>query len=274
MTFCPDEAATSPSRFRPHESKNLKETPVKIMAANFVIILVCVLLGAGPSANAQGASKCFRADWLQGERVVNFRINGSEVAGTFVVGSGGGGDAPADATYEFSGTLRGDTLTVKFADDKLPDVSPSEMKSLVWTFVRSGGTESLRIKFRGKNYDTNKYEDSFADFEACKEGYGALAKGAKRVQFARGANSASFPVVFKTKDESQSFLLNMKAGQRIEVEAPGCAISFYYPDKREGEEPSIDGFSPDRLTQSGDYLFVISPAPSPGRYSVKFKVTN
>lgn len=49
---------------------------------------------------------------------------------------------------------------------------------------------------------------------------------------------------------------------------------FYYPDKREGEEPSIDGFSPDHLTQSGDYLFVISPAPSPGKYSVKFKVTN
>jgi hypothetical protein len=245
---------------------------VKILAASFVIILVCTLPGANSSANAQGVSKCFRADWLQGERVVNFSINGNKVKGTFVVGSGG--DTPSDATYEFSGTFRGDTLTVTFAGNKLPDVSPSEMKSLVWTLVKSGGTESLRIKFRGKNYDTNKYEDSFADFEACKEGYGDLAKKAKRVQFARGANSASFPVVFKTKDESKSFLLNMKAGQRIEVEAPGCTISFYYPDKREGEEPSIDGFSPDRLTQSGDYLFVISPAPSPGKYSVKFKVTN
>jgi hypothetical protein len=58
---------------------------VKIPAATFVIILVCVLTGAGSSANAQGVSKCFRADWLQGERVVNFRINGSKVTGTFVV---------------------------------------------------------------------------------------------------------------------------------------------------------------------------------------------
>jgi hypothetical protein len=66
----------------------------------------------------------------------------------------------------------------------------------------------------------------------------------------------------------------MKAGQRIKVEAAGCTISFYYPDKREGGEPSIDGFSPDRLKQTGDYLFVISPAPSPGKYSVKFTVTN
>ena len=244
---------------------------MKILAANFVIILICILPGA--SANAQGVSKCFRADWLQGERVVNFRINGSKVTGTFVVG-GGGGDTPSDATYEFSGMLRGDTLTVEFAGGKLPDVSPSEMKSLVWSLVRAGGTETLRIKFSGKNYDTNKYEVSFADFKPCGESYAALVKKAERVRFARGANSASFPLSFNTKDERKSFLLNMKAGQRIEVEAAGCTISFYYPDKREGEEPSIDGFSPDRLTQSGDYLFVISPAPSPGKYSVTFKVTN
>jgi hypothetical protein len=254
------------------EAKNLKEMFVKILAANVVIILVCALPGAGPSANAQGVSKCFRADWLQGERVVNLRINGGKVTGTFVVG--GGGDTPSDATYEFSGTLRGDTLAVRFAGDKLPDVSPSEMKSLVWTLAKSGGSESLRIEFSGKNYETNKYEVRPADFKPCAEGYAALAKGAERVRFARGANSASFPLAFKAKGERRYFLLNMKAGQRVEVEAPGCRISFYYPDRREGGEPSIDGFSLDRLTQSGDYLFVISPAPSPGKYAVKFKVTN
>jgi hypothetical protein len=246
---------------------------VKILAAIFVIIIACTFPCGGAQANAQDLSKCFRGDWLQGERVVNFRINGSRVTGTFVVGNDGG-HAPPDATYEFSGTLRGDTLTVKFADNKLPDVSPSEMKSLVWTLVKSGGTELLRIEFSGKNYDTNKYEVSFADFKPCVQSYAALAKGAERVRFARGTSSASVPLTFKTKDERRAFLLNMKAGQRIEIEAPGCTISFYYPDKREGEEPSIDGFSPGRLTQSGDYLFVISPAPSPGKYSVKFTVTN
>jgi hypothetical protein len=140
--------------------------------------------------------------------------------------------------------------------------------------VKSGGKELLRIKFSGKNYDTNKYEVSFADFETCHESYASLAKRAERVQFARGKNSASFPLEFQTKDESKSFLLNMKAGQHVEVEAVGCTVSFYYPNKKEGEEPGIDMFSPDRLTQSGDYLFVITPAPYPGKYSVKFKVTN
>jgi hypothetical protein len=239
-----------------------------------VIFLICLCLGAGSSAQAQGASKCFRADWLQGERVVNFRVTGTRVSGTFVVGSGGGGDTSADATYEFSGSLKGNTLTVAFAGNRLPDVAPSEMRSLVWTLFKAGGKESLRIKFRGKNYQTNKYEDSLVDFEPCVAGYAALAAGAKRVQFARGASSASFPLAFKAKDERRAFLLNMRAGQRVEVEAAGCAISFYYPDGREGEEPAIDALSPGRLTQGGDYLFLISPAPSPGTYSVKFKVTN
>lgn len=247
---------------------------MKNSLAKFVIALIYMCLGAGASASAQSVSKCFRADWLQGERVVNFKINGSKVAGTFVVGSGSNDDSPPDATYEFNGTLKGNTLTVAFVANKLPDVAPSEMKSLIWTLVKSGDRELLRIKFSGKNYDTNKYEVSFADFEPCAESYAALAKRADRVRFAKGANSASFPLEFKTKDESKTFLLNMRAGQQIEVEALGCTISFYYPNKREGEEPAIDMFSPDRLTQSGDYLFVITPAPSPGNYSVKFKVTN
>jgi hypothetical protein len=58
-------------------------------------------------------------------------------------------------------------LTVAFDGNKLPDVAPSEMKSLTWTLVKSGDEELLRIKFSGKNYETNKYEDRFADFESC-----------------------------------------------------------------------------------------------------------
>jgi len=247
---------------------------MKNLMAKVVITSIYIFLGATASAGAQSVSKCFRADWLQGERVVNFRVNGSKVVGTFVVGSGSDDDTPSDATYEFSGTLKGNTLNIAFADNKLPDVAPSEMKSLIWTLAKSGDRELLRIKFSGKNYDTNKYEVSFADFEPCGESYTALMKKAKRVQFAKGANAASFPLTFKTENETKTFLLNMKAGQQIEVEAIGCTISFYYPNKREGEEPSIDMFSPDRLKQSGDYLFVISPAPAPGEYSVKFKVTN
>lgn len=239
-----------------------------------VVYLICLLLSAGSLASAQSVSKCFRADWLQGERAVNFKVIGNKVTGTFTVGSGGAATRP-DATYEFSGKLKGNTLIVEFAGNTLPDVAPSEMKSLIWTLVKSGDQELLRIKFSGKNYETNKHEVRFADFEPCDEGYAVLAKSAKRVQFGRGASSASFPASFKTKYERKSFLLNMKAGQQIAVAAPGCGISFYYPDQRGFEEgTAIDTWSSDGLTQSGDYLFVISPAPNPGECLIKFKVTN
>lgn len=240
-----------------------------------MLCLICIVLCAGSLANAQGVSKCFRADWLQGERVVNFKAVGGKVTGTFTVGSDGGGDARPDATYEFSGTLKGNILTVAFDGHRLPDVAPSEMKSLIWSLVKSGDKERLRIKFSGKNYKTNKYEVRFADFESCGAGYAALAKSANRVRFASGASLATFPVSFKSKDESKSFLLNLKASQKISVEAPGCGISFYHPDKRAYEEATaIDAWSSDGLPQSGDYLFVIRPAPHPGTYTVKFTVTN
>ena len=72
------------------------------------IYLLCVFLGVGSGANAQSVSKCFRADWLQGERAVKLTIDGGKVTGPFSV-AGGGDD---DATYKFSGTLKGNTLTV------------------------------------------------------------------------------------------------------------------------------------------------------------------
>ena len=139
------------------------------------IYLVCVFLCAAAStASAQGETKCFRADWLQGARIINLRINGREVTGTFTV-EGEGRDA---GKYEFSGTRRGDALTVAFAGNRLPDVAPSEMKSLVWTLARDGNRELLRIKFRGRNYETNRYEDRLADFEPCEAaGHEAPAVG-------------------------------------------------------------------------------------------------
>ena len=140
------------------------------------IYLVCVLLcSAASAAGAQSETKCFRADWLQGARIINLRINGREVAGTFTVE----GEGRGAGKYEFSGTRRGDALTVAFAGNRLPDVAPSEMRSLVWTLARDGGRELLRIKFRGRNYETNRYEDRLADFEPCEEaGYEAPAEGA------------------------------------------------------------------------------------------------
>lgn len=237
-----------------------------------LLCLMWVVLGAVLLVNGQSVSKCFRADWLQGERGVDLTIDGNKVSGVFKVGSD---DHSPDREYDFTGTRRGNTLTVAFAGNQLPDVTPSKMQSMVWTLVTAGGKESLRIQFSGKNYETNRYAVRFAEFESCHESYAALATAARKVQFSRGAQSASFPLSFKTRRESKSFLLDMKAGQKVMVAAPGCGISFYYPDKRAYEEgTAIDTWSSAGLKQSGDYLFVISPAPEPSRCLVSFKVTN
>ena len=135
------------------------DDPMKTLTLFFLILAYAAL------CTAQSNSKCFRAEWLQGERSVNLKINGNKVSGTFTVGSG---DDPDRKTYSFSGTRRGNLLTIAFAENKRPDVSPSELKSLVWTLVRRGNQELLRIKVFGKNYNTNKYEDSLAYFEPCE----------------------------------------------------------------------------------------------------------
>ena len=130
-----------------------------------IFLLLILLLTCGVACAAQNQSLCFQADWLHGERIVNLTINGNKVSGTFTVGASDNTDS---RTYPFSGTRRGNVLTIAFADNKRPDVSPSELKSLVWALVGKGRRELLRIKVYGKNYNTNKYAESLAYFEPCK----------------------------------------------------------------------------------------------------------
>ena len=132
---------------------------IKISQALFLLL---ILIGC---CAAQTESRCFRSEWLQGERSINLKITGSKVSGTFAVGFS---DDPEARSYPFSGRRRGNVLTVAFADNKRPDVSPSEIKGLVWTLVRKGRRELLRIKVFGKNYDTHKYGESFAYFKPCE----------------------------------------------------------------------------------------------------------
>lgn len=247
---------------------------MKKLTAEFAITLI-ILLGAGASAGArERMSKCFRADWLQGERVVNLTIDGGKVTGTFVVEGGGDGGSPPDATYEFKGTFRGGTLTVAFAGNKLPDVSPSEMKGLTWTLAQSGGKEVLRIKFRGKNYDTNKYEDSLAAFEPCGESYAALAKGAKRIQFARGANSATFPLAALAGSRgtrgTATFLINAAKSQVLEIQAHGCSVEVYLPSKKiyEYVEPGSEGGSEKTYGDTQMDMMTIDELPASGNYLI------
>ncbi len=166
-------------------------------------ILLAFLILAVPSfAFARVESRCFQNDTLQGKNSIVFDTNGNKVSGTFSVDKG---DENISKTYEFTGIIAGSILRVKFDRIKFPDVSPSEMKSLDWTLVKVGDQEVLRIKFYGKNYETNKYADYFADFESCEPSYATLAKKAKVVQFAKGKNSQTASISLKVITSERSF---------------------------------------------------------------------
>lgn len=243
--------------------------------------LLCLLLGAYSLANGQTKSKCFRAEWLQGERVVEFTLKGNKAAGTFIVR---GDNIANTGIYNFSGTLDGNTLTVAFAGNNLPDVSPSEMKSLVWTFLQRGDQESLRIKFSGKNYETNKYEESFADFESCavsannpassvaSTGYAALAKRAHTIRFNRGAKSASLRLDSLggsgETNATTTFLLNAAKSQTLEIKADGCSIEVYLPDRKLYEYVEWEGAGEKTYASTQIDRMTIKALPTTGNYLI------
>jgi hypothetical protein len=253
-----------------------------------LLCLVAAVLGALSLVNGQSVSKCFRSEWLQGERSVKLTINGSKVSGAFVVS---GIDEP-DKKYEFTGTRRGNTLTVAFAGNKLPDVAPSELKSLVWTLVPGRAGELLRLKFYGKRYDTNKYQTSFSDFESCEPSYAALARTAQTIHFAKSANSGTVRLEslaeFQTMKAPATFLIGAVKGQVLEIRADGCSIQLYLPDKKLFEYVEsvdngkkfmgttlLDRMSTEQLPQTGTYLVVLRKAAEnmrPG--TVTFKITD
>ena len=233
------------------------------------ILTVILILISASFAFGQTESRCFQNDALKGTQFVNLETNGKRVSGTFEYENG---ESELARKYNFSGTMAGDVLRVRFDGDELPDVAPSEMKDLNWRLLKTADGEILRIKFYGKNYETNKYADYFADFVSCEPSYATLAQQAKRVSFAKGAKSAAFALSFQTQSERKAFRLGAQKGQTISVMSPGCGISVYYPDKTADQEGGIDTFSLENITQSGDYLFVISPAGEPGDCATSFEI--
>ena len=256
----------------------------------FMCLIFFLLCVAAPSAGAQSVTKCFRSEWLQGERVVHLRINGEEVSGTFTVARDE--DTRAASKYEFKGILRGDKLTVTFAGGRLPDVAPSQLKSLAWTLVKDRRRELLRINFHGRNYQTNRYEDRPADFEPCDSNvYDALAKGAQVVRFDKGAKAKSIslrPLVeFQAMTAPAAFLISVAKSQTLEITAEGCNIQVYLPSRKlyefveweGGGEKTYAASQLDRLLikalpASGAYLVVLrKPAENMQPETVTFKAT-
>lgn len=236
------------------------------------ILIFIVTLAFAADVLAQPQTQCFRNDGLRDNHIVRFEVDGSDVAGSYFVEPDG--DTEQTQTYDFSGTRTGNTLNVKFSAQTPPGIAPSRKQSPTWTLASSGGKESLQIRFYGQNYETNEFAYYSSEFEPCQPNFATLAKEAKRISFAKGAKSAAVSIPFKAQSDWKSFRVGARKGQALSVMSPGCRISPYYPDKTADREGGIDTFSLDILPQSGEYLFVISPAGEPRTCTTTFEISN
>jgi len=235
------------------------------MKAKICFWSVFCLLVLMYSTAAQAQQKCFSNVGLKDGHEIHFTVTGKNISGEFRVARDF--DAANAEIYPFKGTVSGTSLSVKFAGEA-PDSLPVSPMTKRWTLVGS----VLRVTLYGKNYNTNKWSNYTADYKPCASPYDTARSISKRVTFAKGSTSATFPVSFTAKDQKQSFLLGLRHGQSLSVMAPGCGISFFYPNKKEYEEgTAIDTWGSTSLSQSGDYLFIISPAGEPGTCSVRFE---
>lgn len=230
-------------------------------------ILVGILSISVVAASAQ--SKCFENNGLKDGHSIEMSISGKTVNGS--VGIAPDYDTDRVKRYDFTGTIAGSVISVKFPDQS-PVEFPSSPPTKRWTLVRTATGEKLRVTLYGKNYTTNKWGNYTADYTACKDPYDEAASTAKRITFAKGKTSWASDLRFTSKGEKKSYKLGLRSGQKVSVLAPGCGISFFYPDKTPYEEgTAIDTWGSDKLPQSGDYLFVISPAGEPGVCKVRFE---
>lgn len=229
------------------------------------LIFIVMLLAFAIGVNAQ-TTKCYENSGLKDSHMITFQITGTQVEGEFSIDRDF--DAAKRETHAFSGTLSGQTVSVVFPQI-VPDSLPKLPKTKTWTMSASG----LKVMLYGKNYNTNKWGNYSVSYTSCTPPIDALRKSASRVSFSKGSTSAEVATTFTAQGQERAFLLNLRAKQRITVLAPGCGISFFYPNgKRYEEGTEIDSWGTASLPQSGDYLFIISPAGEPGTCSVKFDV--
>lgn len=232
--------------------------------ATYISGILSLMLTLSMVSAAQ--EKCFFNNGLKDGHEIRYTLSGKTATGEFRVARDF--DSDNAEIYPFKGTVTGSTVSVKFVGEA-PDSLPVSPPTKRWTVL--GGM--LRVTLYGKNYNTNKWGNYTVNYSACISPYDAAKSMAKRISFAKGSTSWSSDLTFKTKDEKQSFWLNLRAGQSISVFAPGCGISFFYPNKTPYEEGTeIDTWGVEKLPQTGDYLFTISPAGEPGTCSTKFEV--
>jgi len=124
------------------------------------VIGFCLIAAVGQAA-AQ-VDRCFKNEGLKLQQIISFTLTGNKLEGTME--SGGYDPDTSMETFDFTGTKRGNTLTIKFAGKPPYERTPGT-RTIIWTL----GATSLRVPMYGKNHNTGKFAAYTATFGKCKE---------------------------------------------------------------------------------------------------------
>ena len=220
-------------------------------------------LGAASQAIAQAGIPCYVNKGLRDEERIAFIRNGAALSGEWLIDREY--DTGKRERYPFTGTQQGNRISITFSGGA-PDSMPPKQKQHTLTEQ----TNALLVERYGRNHVTGTWDIYTATYLRCATDSGVQIRAPQRVHFGRGASSATLPVEFTAQAERKSFVVNLGKGQQVTVDAPDCAISVYTPDRKRQDDTVLDRLTLLALPSSGDYIFVISPAGTPGRRAVSF----
>lgn len=140
---------------------------IRLRSLCFPSLLLIVLLSSSFTL-AQTKRRCFVNEGLKDRHTVELTITAAKVSGVYTVEKGY--DENAAEKYNFTGTTRdGSHLQIKFEGKATPYELPPGDRDIVWTLVRRGRVEMLKIRTYGKNYETNKFAAYVMELEPCHE---------------------------------------------------------------------------------------------------------
>lgn len=109
--------------------------------------------------------KCFQNDGLKYRTIIQLNyLSPTDVAGTVSV------DEYSNKLTDkqrFSGTIKGNEITVKFMSKPPEAGSSSEWTNKPWTIITTDSVEVLKIIFNAKNFETNQWAETAYEFKSC-----------------------------------------------------------------------------------------------------------
>ena len=127
----------------------------------FISVLLLLFFTVGTTTAQK--DYCFENDGLKVKQTITMTITGAKIEGTME--SGGYETTNSAETFDFTGTKKGSSVTIKFAGKPPYELAPGT-KRIVWPLT----TKSLKVPTYGKNYNTGKYSAYVATFAKCKKG--------------------------------------------------------------------------------------------------------